>query len=1032
MADTKNNCLTSDEIIKNNGQVIKNHDGTISVFYNNPSLGLYPVQLTLTCCKALDPNYIFDIDTQTCQWSNIPKTCGFSEPINLIVNPKGDDGTLFFVDSFENEACDLKISFDYLLKIKCENLLNIANPTITTNYASNETLSQINTSQQQIEYLNSQIESLTNSIILLNEEILITPYSMECVRFPIITVDEPVDCVMTVWSEWSTCVKGLQTRTRDVKIEPVNGGTPCPVSTETRACEEELTPTSCVSYTIRNKIITPQVINYTNCDNLPINFTIGGFLTETICNINNNTAFINTTSTPGSLEILSSSSCTTKPTTTPKTTTSGFQAIHPLGHRGIDYVDYLDERSVQRRRTLTRLATDVNPCELITYTRIINVVSAEPCGTVVTNTTNNFDNTGFKTISSVATPDSQLVNTTTTYTSVNYCLTDYGLTVWAGILGPIRYQQFLLGDISNPGYTCDDVIKMATYYTIGGAAIYECDTLFGTKSALIVRLNTLMSQLTSLQISLTNEQNNLIKLQNTLETSTSNTDCLTPTQALESLDIEMHLDIVNSDNSITSVFSAATFPAINLTSDLYKYLTTTGSTGFYICGDPSNTDIGLSDCTTLSLNNGVEETPNVSNCDLLLDELLQELFIESKLPETEYSNFLATLTNNAFASNWLSYSTVITDPKIISLITNKKIKISFKINYSCVDFCLLLDNIVLDKSCKTLERNDITISKNPGFDLSRVVDNKKSWVDTTSITNRGFFVAKSDGTNPFRQTNYNVNDERLVINSKEIDLDISVASAIETDVWCYLNDNYGLLTGVTTCNPCEDFTKDFQDDECFIFMDNLSYNFMDGGINDSSNSLCCGDNTVDFTKLITTDLSDIKTINDFQNFMVSELIDAKNRQTISSYGTLRAIYERYLASANYVNTTSSAFDYVTMDKFSNLIGSYWIDIIEQVIPSTAIWGSVKIYTNTIFDEQKFKYKEYTALLCDKPLDFIELNKTNHIKGIFCGSEDVNILQTVISTDNTIVKTKLRYSSCDTIYLAQMNAGSEFIGSIKYY
>jgi hypothetical protein len=53
--------------------------------------------------------------------------------------------------------------------------------------------------------------------------------------------------------------------------------------------------------------------------------------------------------------------------------------------------------------------------------------------------------------------------------------------------------------------------------------------------------------------------------------------------------------------------------------------------------------------------------------------------------------------------------------------------------------------------------------------------------------------------NPIRQTNYDVNDERLVINTKEIDLDISIASAIETDVWSYIVDNPCLLTG----NTCE-------------------------------------------------------------------------------------------------------------------------------------------------------------------------------------------------------------------------------------
>jgi hypothetical protein len=829
MADTNNNCLT------NYSKILINEDNSVSVFLSN-TYGYYPVQLTLVCCKALNPTYYFDLDTQKC-FTEKPITCGFNNPINLIVNPDRENGVEFFVEEFESGTCGLKISFDYLLKIKCETLLNIINPTVTTNKLNDENLQQINISQQNIEDLNTQIETKTDTIILLQEQILVTPYSIECSTFP---------------------------------------------------------------------------------------------------------------------------------TTTPNQSTTN-------------------------------------------------------------NTGDNFNNTAFNTTNSNAQLDN---TTTTTYSPVKYCLTDYGLTVWKNILGPTNYTQFLLGDISNPGYTCNDVIKIATQTWPNGVAINTCETNFGDKSALLVDLNEEMSLLTSLKLDLTNEQNKLIET-----IAIGNSDCLTPTQALEALDIEMHLNVVNdTNNTLTSVFSAATFPAINLTSNLYEYLTTGGDSGFYICGDPSNTDIGLSDCTILSIDNGLEETPNVSSCDLLLDELLNELFDESGLAASEQSTFLPTLPKNAFASNWLSYSTVITDPNIINLITNKKIKISFKINYSCIDFCLLLDNIVLDKSCKTLEKNDIiTISKNPGFDLTRIVDNKKSWVDTTSLTNREFLVAKSDGTNPVRQTNYNINDERLVINSKEIDLDISIASAIETDVWCYLNDNYGLLTGITTCNNCEntdnDFNKEFQDDRCFVFMDNLPYNFMDSNVSDNNDLLCSGDGNVDFTKLITTDLSTVKSISNFENFMVSELIDAKNRQTISSYGTLRAIYERYLASANYVNTTSSAFDYVTMDKFSNLIGNYWVDIIEQVIPSTAIWGSVKIYTNTIFDEQKFKYKEYTSLFCDD--SFSGLNKTNKVRGLICGSgEDVNVLIADLLSNNTAFKPKLVYDKkCDSVYLAQMNAGSEFIGNV---
>jgi hypothetical protein len=65
---------------------------------------------------------------------------------------------------------------------------------------------------------------------------------------------------------------------------------------------------------------------------------------------------------------------------------------------------------------------------------------------------------------------------------------------------------------------------------------------------------------------------------------------------------------------------------------------------------------------------------------------------------------------------------------------------------------------------------------------------------------------------------------RLVLNSKEVDLDISIASGIEHDVWCYIVDNPCLLSGVSTCNDCT--------------------------------TNCCGDNKLDFDNLMTQTISD--------------------------------------------------------------------------------------------------------------------------------------------------------------------------------
>ena len=385
-----------------------------------------------------------------------------------------------------------------------------------------------------------------------------------------------------------------------------------------------------------------------------------------------------------------------------------------------------------------------------------------------------------------------------------------------------------------------------------------------------------------------------------------------------------------------------------------------------------------------------------------MNNIINGLYVESGLSGTTGGPqiFASTLPSNSFISKWLSFNTQITNPLIIDAIANQKIKISLKINQTCSDFCVLIDNIVLDKNCTSVEKNNIFLTQSPGFELDRIRDNKKSWVSNSTLTNRPFSITNNIGVNPIRQTNYDVNDERLVINSKEIDLDISLASAIETDVWCYLVDNPCLLTGTSTCNPCVEIE-----------------------------TICCGDNRIDFNDLLTQPLSGITTIEDFEYFLSSELIDVKNRKILSSYPTLRALYDRYMNSSIYCGNNSSKFDYLTMEQFANLVGDYWVDIVEQVIPATTIWGSVKILSNNMFDQQKFKYKSYSSLFCTNP--FSGDTVLSPINGIGGSSTNVEVIMSSnnIVNDNELSLIKPITTTCNTLAISQMNSGSEFIGTV---
>jgi len=119
------------------------------------------------------------------------------------------------------------------------------------------------------------------------------------------------------------------------------------------------------------------------------------------------------------------------------------------------------------------------------------------------------------------------------------------------------------------------------------------------------------------------------------------------------------------------------------------------------------------------------------------------------------------------------------------------------------------------------------------------------------------------------------------------------------------------------------------------------------------------------------DPSTIKVKDVFDQLVLSNLIDAKSRQTISDYPLLRLFYELYLKASNCGSDLSGKFTYDTMFEFMDKIGDYWLDLLEQVVPATTIWegcdNSGKIYRNTIFDQNKFKYKKYS-------LNFIDIDE----------------------------------------------------------
>lgn len=194
----------------------------------------------------------------------------------------------------------------------------------------------------------------------------------------------------------------------------------------------------------------------------------------------------------------------------------------------------------------------------------------------------------------------------------------------------------------------------------------------------------------------------------------------------------------------------------------------------------------------------------------------------------------------------------------------------------------------------------------------------------------------------------------------------------------------------------------------------------------------CGDVNIDISTTLSSSLSEVNTVEEFENIVYSELIDAKNRQSITAYPLLRLLYERYLNN-NLCLVASNAYNYDTMQKISQMVGNYWVDLIEQFVPATAIWGSTLVYRNTVFDTQKYAYKSNTLFLCEDPSGGFQIPTisndcdTQVIKIQLTSNEPPAIDSTPFDSSNFFSCEQHVY--CDCVWTMTNYCSPEFIGKI---
>ena len=212
---------------------------------------------------------------------------------------------------------------------------------------------------------------------------------------------------------------------------------------------------------------------------------------------------------------------------------------------------------------------------------------------------------------------------------------------------------------------------------------------------------------------------------------------------------------------------------------------------------------------------------------------------------------------------------------------------------------------------------------NIGFELEKTIDNKKSWTQNISDLRKN-----SDGN---FDAYYEVNDDRLVLNVKNVDLFLNPGQALTYDVWYLSNSfNYPIpFTGLSNPYPT----------------------------------------TGDTDWTIINPKPQLKDFFEFAQTFWNNMINARNRQVstdgkTSGYPTLQSLFWKYLTSLQDAGVQNDNFSYTSMISYINGIGDYWIRLIEQFIPATTLWNTGTRFENSIFHRQKLIYRPQRGCLLE--------------------------------------------------------------------
>jgi hypothetical protein len=204
---------------------------------------------------------------------------------------------------------------------------------------------------------------------------------------------------------------------------------------------------------------------------------------------------------------------------------------------------------------------------------------------------------------------------------------------------------------------------------------------------------------------------------------------------------------------------------------------------------------------------------------------------------------------------------------------------------------------------------------NDGFKLTKIIDNNKSW------------LSDDNNLRISNQANYNAyyytDDEKLVLNVKNIDLFLNPGQGLSYEIWEQSRRyDYPIPeSGLTEYYP------------------------VPGGVDST----------------FVNPQPKKKTFFEFSQTFWQNMINTRNRLFITDgktggYPTLQSLWWKYIQQYENIGIQNYQYTYQKLISYVIGMGPYWLKLVEQMIPATTIWQGGIRYENSILHRQKFVYR----------------------------------------------------------------------------